>query len=113
MSEYKTGQTFWWVSSNNSRTQKEVTLEKVGRVWLTLSNGHRVDKLTLKAFAGEWTSPGTCWPSKAEYDKTVRLQTAWESLRRQLCNSWGGVPNNVTVEDIKAAAMYLKLEIKA
>jgi hypothetical protein len=112
MSEYKTGQTFWWVSNNNARTQSEVTVEKVGRVWLTLSNGQRVDKLTLKADGGSWASPGTCWPSKAEYDETVRLRTAWMSLRKQLNDSWEA-PNNVTVEDIKAAAVYLKLEIKA
>lgn len=108
--EYKVGDKFWWVSSDNKRTQREVTVEKVGRAWLTLSNGHRVDKVTLKADAGGYNSPGTCWLSKEEYERSVRLQVAWTTLSRKLRDSWG-VPDNVTLEDIKAAAMYLKMEI--
>jgi hypothetical protein len=109
--EYKVGDKLWWVGSDNKRTQREVTVEKVGRVWLTLSNRHRVDKVTLKADAGEWTSPGTCWLSKEAYEHRARLTTAWGVFRRTASNVWD-VPDGVTLEDIKAAAMYLKLEIK-
>ena len=109
--EYKVGDKLWWVGSDNKRTQREVTVEKVGRVWLTLSNGHRVDKVTFKADAGEWTSPGTCWLSKDAYEHCARLLRAWTVLRCEVSNRWV-IPNDVTLEDIKAAAMYLKLEIK-
>jgi hypothetical protein len=109
--EYKVGDKLWWVSSDNKRTQREVTIEKVGRAWLTLSNRHRVDKVTLKADAGEWTSPGTCWLSKEAYEHRARLEQSWGVLRRAVSNTWN-VPDDVTLEDIKAAAMYLKLEIK-
>lgn len=112
MNEYKVGDKLWWVSSNNNRTQREVTVEKVGRQWLTLSNRHRVDKATLKADAGGFASPGTCWLSKEAYEHCVRLELAWGSLQRKVRETWS-VPDNVTLEDIKAAAMYLKLEIKA
>jgi hypothetical protein len=109
--EYKVGDKLWWVSSDNKRTQREVTVEKVGRVWLTLSNHHRVDKVTLKADAGGFTSPGTCWLSKEAYEHCVRLELAWGSLQRKVRETWS-VPDDVTLEDIKAAAMYLKMEIK-
>ena len=109
--EYKVGDKLWWVGSDNKRTQREVTIEKVGRVWLTLSNGHRVDKVALKADAGEWTSPGTCWLSKEAYEHCARLDRAWDALRRAVNNTWY-IPDNVTLEDIKAAAALLKLEIK-
>lgn len=109
--EYKVGHKFWWVYNTNSRTQREVTVEKVGRVWLTLSNGHRVYKTTLVAFAGDFASPGTCWLSKEAYEHHVRRERAWGELKSKLRDSWG-VPDNVTLEDIKAAAMYLKMEIK-
>jgi hypothetical protein len=109
--EYKVGDKLWWVGSDNKRTQREVTVEKVGRVWLTLSNNHRVDKVTFKADAGSWTSPGTCWLSKEAYEHCARLEQSWGALRRAVDNKWH-MPDNVTLEDIKAAAMYLKLEIK-
>jgi hypothetical protein len=109
--EYKVGDKLWWISSDNNRTQREVTVEKVGRVWLTLSNRHRVDKTTLVADAGAWVSPGTCWLSKEAYEHCARLRRAWTVLRCEVSNR-GNIPNDVTLEDIKAAAMYLKLEIK-
>ena len=112
MSEYKVGDKLWWVGSDNRRTQREVTVEKVGRVWLTLSNGHRVDKVTLKADAGGFVSPGTCWLRKEAYEHCVRLELAWGSLQRKVRETWS-IPDDVTLEDIKAAAMYLKMEIKA
>jgi hypothetical protein len=109
--EYKVGDKFWWVGSDNKRTQREVIVEKVGRVWLTLSNGHRVDKVTFKADAAGYISPGTCWVSKKAYEHCTRLDRAWGALRRAVDNKWH-MPDDVTLEDIKAAAMYLKLEIK-
>jgi hypothetical protein len=109
--EYKVGDKLWWVGSDNKRTQREVTIEKVGRVWLTLSNHHRVDKVTFVAFAGGYSSPGTCWLSKEAYEHCARLERSWGALRRAVSNTWN-VPDDVTLEDIKAAAMYLKLEIK-
>jgi len=109
--EYKVGQKLWWASSYNRQIQREVTVEKVGRVWLTLSNGTRVDKVTLKADADGFTSPGTYWLSKEAYEHCVRLELAWGSLQRKVRETWS-VPDDVTLEDIKAAAMYLKMEIK-
>jgi hypothetical protein len=109
--EYKVGDKLWWVSNGNIPAQKEVTIEKVGRVWLTLSNRHRVDKVTFKADVAGYTSPGTCWLSKEAYEHCARLAKSWSLLRSAVSNRWN-VPDDVTLEDIKAAAMYLKLEIK-
>jgi len=111
--EYKVGDKLWWVGSDNRRTQREVTVEKVGRVWLTLSNGIRVDKVTLLAEPQNYgySTPGTCWLSKDAYEHCARLERAWNELKGKLRDSWS-VPDDVTLEDIKAAAMYLKMEIK-
>lgn len=109
--EYKVGHKFWWVGSDNKRTQSEVTVTKVGRAWLTLSNGHRVDKTTLVADAGEFTSPGHCWESKSAFDGHASIAKAWSALQREVQLSLS-VPKNVTLDDIKAAAAHLKLEIK-
>jgi hypothetical protein len=49
--------------------------------------------------------------SKEAYEHCARLDRAWDALRRAVNNTWY-IPDNVTLEDIKAAAMYLKLEIK-
>jgi hypothetical protein len=112
--EYKVGQKFWWVSNDaNVRTQREVIVEKVGRVWVTLSNGYRVDKVTRAVERQEWGTaiPGVCWPSKEEFERHDRTEKAWTTLQRKVRETWR-IPDDVTLEDIKAAAMYLKLEIK-
>ena len=108
--EHKVGQTFWWVSSNNSRTQGEVSIVKVGRVWLTLSNGNRVDKKTMETYSGEYVSPGSCWPSKEHFEEHLRFSRMWNSFRSAVSNTWT-IPKNVTLEHIKEAASLINLKL--
>jgi hypothetical protein len=108
--EHKVGQTFWWVSSNNARTQGEVSIVKVGRVWLTLSNGHRVDKKTMVTYSGEYVSPGSCWPSKEHFEQHLRLSRMWTYFRSAVSNTCT-IPKNVTRENIKEAASLINLKL--
>lgn len=55
--EYTVGQTLWWEGSRYAYT---LTIERVGRRWLTLDNGYRVDRQTLIADGGGYVSPGRC-----------------------------------------------------
>lgn len=84
-----------------------VTITKVGRRWLKISNGYRVDAKTLIADGGAYASPGRCFFSREERDKELARKKAWANLRKSL--SWLA-PDDVSAEDIERAARLLGLD---
>lgn len=108
--QYTVGQGlyFEWgrYSSRNGRGEA-VTITRVGRKWLELSNGHRVDKVRLVADGRGYASPGTAYLSREEREAQVRLQDAWRSLRAGMGSAPG---DGVTIERIAEAARLLGLE---
>ena len=87
-----------------------VSITKAGRLWLLLSNGHRVCRTTLVADAGDWRSwppPGKAYLSREERILVVEARRAWNELRRALC--FGKPAEGVTAERIAAAKTLLGL----
>lgn len=101
------GQTLFFAPySNHTYSPKgEVTITKVGRKWATLSNNCRIDLETLVADGGEYTPPGRCYLSQAEYEAEAAANNEWIKFRQGLPYAR---PQGVTAEDIAAARKLLK-----
>ncbi len=110
MTEFNVGQKLWWVWSDpRTGDPKSVTIEKVGRKWITLSNGHRIDKESMRADGDGYASPGCCYMSETEYQVAKMRAFLWSDLRRKV--EFGAVPNGVTIADIREAARLLRIEL--
>lgn len=82
---FSVGQTLWWVSNNTARSQRPVTITKVGRTWLSLDNLHRVDRTTLIADSGGVGGPpGQCYPTQQAYEADIALTVAWHRLLKDI-----------------------------
>ena len=107
---YACGQELYWEPSRYSNNRMNggsmVTITKVGRKWLELSNGHRVDAATLIADPGKYSSPGTCYKDRAAREAVVAAEAAWSSLRHRMNYN---VPAGVTAEHIAHATRLLGL----
>lgn len=60
----------------------DVTVTKIGRRWVYLSNDYRIDAETWAADAGEYISPGTCHTSREAYEAALQAEAEWELLKR-------------------------------
>jgi hypothetical protein len=106
---YVCGQELYWEPSRYSSNRKDhgmVTITKVGRKWLELSNGCRVDAATLIADAGKYSSPGQCYRDRAAREEVVEAEAAWSSLRHRMGYT---VPKGVNAQDIAHATRLLGL----
>ena len=110
---YSVGQELYFEWSPYSRRRgggETVTITRVGRKWMELSNGHRVDKVRLVADGRGYSSPGTAYVSRADREAQVRLLDAWRTLRVRMEVMPG---DGVTTERIAEAARLLGLEGEA
>jgi hypothetical protein len=109
--EYKLGQTLWYVPIRRHGQPCEVTIAKVGRQWLTLSNGHRACKEDLVCDGKEYVSPGRCYLSEDEYRHEVLLKNQWDRFRSEI-SSWYRRPNSVSHDDLSKVMAILGITTK-
>lgn len=102
------GQTLWWVSAERVPRTREVTVLKVGRKWAELDNNKRIDIQTWVADGGQFSPPGACYASRAEYEQEQALANAWFKFRQDVQLQSASV-EGVTVEDIQRARELLKM----
>ena len=102
------GQKLWWVpSARYGMSEQEVTVEKIGRKWATLSGGrYRIDIKTLRADGSNYCSPGTCYIDKEAFLIERETRLLWCKLRTSLTLQ---LPAGVTVSDIQQAMQLLKV----
>ncbi len=99
------GNSLWWVSNYNAKTQEAVTVTKVGRKWATLSNRHRINVDTMAVDGGEYVPPGRCYSSRAAYEQEAMASAAWDALRRDIQDAKR--PDHVTMDKIFLARALL------
>lgn len=100
---YKAGETLWFVPTyirSSFSIPVEVSIIKVGRKWLELSNGHRADIKTLIVDDEGYASPATCYISQSEYEKKIALTKAWDALRSKI-RDIHRAPSGITVDVIE------------
>lgn len=105
MEKYNVGDTLYCVYFNR-RSPQTVTITKVGRKWLHLSNGYRADIDTLILDGGEYSSPGKCWMSQAEYKLHVELDKRWKRIAMEFHSLR---PNHLTMADLDEICRLLRI----
>jgi hypothetical protein len=97
------GDKLWLVPSYSSRgSGREVTVARVGRVWITTQEGGQYDKQSWRGKAGR----GTLYPSQQAYVAEVHLQQHWEGFQKGLPRD---KPEHVRDQDITDAQNILGL----
>lgn len=100
------GQTLYWSPSRGHGQKGEVSITKVGRRWIELDNGYRIDKQTMRADGKGYSSPGCCFLSEADYETTLKLNLAWREFRLLVERTFS-VPDGVTFSQIENARRAL------
>lgn len=104
---FKVGQKLWFVrSERRSGEPREVTVEKIGRVWTTLSNGLRCDA-SGKVDGGKYQSPGHCYASREVYELEQARLAAWWKFKRNLEHK--RMPESLTIEALAQIAASLEI----
>jgi hypothetical protein len=102
MSEFKVGDKLWYVGRDWGGCSCEVTVTKVGRIWVTLSNLERFEK------NGRWTTDnGRCYASKEYYQNNARADDLWQ----QLCHGLMYWPRPPTLDEAAIREMAKMAEI--
>lgn len=97
MSNYQVGQTLWFVPSGRWEKPGEITIEAVGRKWLTCGR-YRLDKETLRADGGQYSSPGRAWLNKGAHDAEIALNEGWNDFAKKI-SIWNK-PKGLTLEKL-------------
>lgn len=100
--ELKVGQKLWFVPCGlrKRRDPCEVAVVKVGRKWVTLDIGnppYRMAKGEMYVDGNGYTSPGSCYLSREEYEAEVALRSAWRDLVTWISAS---PPEGITLDKI-------------
>ena len=96
----------WSKYSSKRNTGEMVTITKIGRRWLELSNGHRADAATLCADGGKYSAPGRCYLSREAREADRAREAAWTALSHKMQRR---APGKVSAEDIAHATLLLGL----
>jgi hypothetical protein len=107
------GQKLWMVFSQRYCGEpREVTVIKVGRKWAEIDvRGYRIDKTTLAIDGGDYTSPGRCYLCRETYERRVALLRAWNAVASKIDRRYGPA-DGVTIDDVRAAAALLKVNLE-
>ena len=104
---FEVGQKLWFVwSERRIGEPREVTVEKVGRVWATLDNHRRCDA-TGKVDGGQYQSPGHCYVSREVYELEQSRLNAWWKFKRGLEHKQ--MPESLTIEALAQIATSLEI----
>jgi hypothetical protein len=103
------GQKLWYVPSERRDKPFEVTVENVGRKWAKIGYRLRVDKETLWADGGEYSSPGRCYLSEEDYLRELDFNATWTRFRMKVGNMYYP-PSGIDKSAIITARRVLRLE---
>ena len=110
MTKFKIGQKLFRDKNLNFQRGKAcqswVTINKVGRKWLTVDYGERVNIETLEVDRGQSSSPAQCYLTKKEYDEKVVKDEIWAAVRRKCLYC---VPD-ISLEDVIIIAKILNVK---
>lgn len=101
--EYTVGQKLWLVPNYSRGPERYVEIIKVGRKWLSLTGGFRVNKETLVGDCAR------CYLSKEDLEHRAWVHANWLRMRRMIevhCQP----PDGVSVEDMDRVLELLGLQ---
>lgn len=104
------GQKLWYVprEKRNVWQAREVTVEKIGRKWASISHGRRIDLEDWRVDGGQYSSPGRCYSSKEAWDAERARNMIWRTLRDNIDHT---PPEGITTDAIRQAAALLGIQL--
>ena len=108
--EYAIGQELFWVDRMR-KTNRHVTVKKIGRKWVYLSNHHRIDRKTMEADGRGYSSPGKCYPSQQDYFDFLNLINEWSGMKREFDGFYP--PKGMTLDKISQIRNILETAKRA
>lgn len=112
--DIETGTKLWFVPENTRRggDPRELTVAKVGRVWLTtedpLRRVTRVHGESLLADGGGYTSPGRCYRSREDYEAWLETWRTWCDLRHKVDRKLS-MPEGLSAQRVRLALGLLRM----
>ena len=108
MFDFKVGQRLYRVNNDRREGQSWITIEKVGRKWLTMDYGARVDKETLEVDGGQYSSPAKCYLTKCEYTNKIKKDAIWIKV----VGRWPYNTPDISLEKMVRIAEILEIDIE-
>lgn len=104
---YHVGQKLWFVPAQRRNGQeRELTIMKIGRKWLTMDNEDRVSIDDLIVDGGNYSSLGRCYVDRVAYEQEKTLKDAWTAFRQD-ADRMRQTPELATIEAIQQARKLL------
>lgn len=98
------GQSLYFVPNRGQR--RFITIESVGRKWAVIDSRLRINKDTLIADGGQYSSPGRCYLNEEAYRAKLQLDGAWSEFRQSIDRQYQP-PAGMTIEKINLAKQAL------
>lgn len=111
--DFSVGQELFFMTSrrHSEKTLEPVKVEKIGREWVTTSNGHRFKPPSMVADAGQYQPWGSFWTSKEAYEENGARIAAWAAFRKAVDPEYS-VPAHLTTEQIRAMTAMVRGDAK-
>ena len=84
--KFEIGQRLWYVPGR-WRDQHEVKIDAVGRLYLTMANGHKIRKDTLR-HASNRGGLGRYWLNREGSELEAELLTVWSRFRERVARAY-------------------------
>lgn len=97
--KFYVGQELYYVSRNKYGSRGRVTVEKIGRKWIQMSNRYRMDRENMLADGGNYSSPGAYYLSEEHYKEQKKLRAAWDILQGKISHTYA-FPEHLTMDDV-------------
>lgn len=97
---------------NNRRNGEpsEIGVVTVGRKWIHLQGGYRLEIGKRELDGGEYSSPGRVYFSREQYDSETAAERTWRAFRDATVSHWS--PPRMNQQVIRDAAELLGLTLK-
>jgi hypothetical protein len=110
---FELGMSFFFVPNERRHTSdRHVTVSKIGRRWVTLSDGNRFDRTSDNwriVDGGGYSSPGRLWDSEQQFKDSQKVREILNAIEQRF--RFGREYCNVTLEDAVQAARLLGVEV--
>ena len=104
------GQELWYVPTSRHGRAETLTVVSIGRKWVQLSwRGAKADLTTGCVDGGQYSSPGTVYNSKTEYEALLKVE---QTIGRFVNRVNGFALRGVPIENIVTAAELLGISLE-
>jgi hypothetical protein len=109
--KFAVGQVLYYIKYAHNRNSVPegfpITITKVGNRWLSTDNHWiRIDKNTLQADGGKYSSPGKAWLSEEEYITHYTRNKLWMEIFRSVRAN--DMPSKITVSELETILNLLR-----